>query len=271
MSAPTTTLRIRPAAVAGRFYPADPAKLRTMVRGFIDQSLPAPDTGLPRAIIGPHAGYPYSGPIAGSVYAAIANLRGRIDRVVLIGPAHYVPFTGIAAPSADAFATPLGDVRLDREGIVRALTLPFVHSLDEAHAPEHGLEVHLPFLQHTLGDFALLPFVVSDSSATEVAQLLEMVWPADDPRTLLVVSSDLSHYQEYDDARRLDLATKQAIESLAPHAIAADQACGQLAVQALLLCAQRRGLRLTTLDLRSSGDTAGSRDRVVGYGAWVAA
>lgn len=263
-------MNVRPPAVAGRFYPAGAAELRAAVRGYIDAALPGPD-GRIRAIIGPHAGYAYCGPIAGAAYAAAASLRGKISRVVLIGPSHFVPFTGIAASSADAFATALGEVPVDRAAVELAMRLAFVSEVDEAHAREHGLEVHLPFLQETLGgEFDLVPFVIGDSSAEQVAELLDLVWPADDPATLLVVSSDLSHYHEYDVASQMDRATRWAIESLKPWSIGGDQACGRLAIQGLLTLAASRGLALTTLDLRNSGDTAGPRDRVVGYGAWIA-
>ncbi len=258
--------RTRPAAVAGRFYPAHPSELRATVNQYIKQALPRP-TGPVRAIIGPHAGYAFSGPIAGSAYAAITRLRGGIDRVILIGPSHYVAFTGIAATGADAFATPLGDVSVDRGLVERSFELPFVRKLDTAHAREHGLEVHLPFLQVTLGTFTLAPFVVGDCSGEDVARLIKLLW--DDDRTLLVISSDLSHYHSYDEAKDIDRATQRAIETLQPHAIGTDQACGRLAIQGLLVVAAERGWRLTTLDLRNSGDTAGAKDRVVGYGAWM--
>ena len=260
-------LKVRPAAVAGRFYPAVAGELAATVRGHIEQALPGPAQRV-RAIIGPHAGYIYSGAIAGSVYAAAAGLRGKIDRVVLVGPSHYVAFEGLAVPSHDAFETPLGRVPLDRAAVERALGFSFVHMMDEAHAREHGLEVHLPFLQMTLGAFSLVPVVCGRCGAEEVAHLVEALWT--DDRTLVVVSSDLSHYLSYDQARDVDRATARAIEQLTPHAIGSDQACGQLAIQGLLLVVAKRNLRMITLDLRNSGDTAGSRDRVVGYGAWVA-
>ncbi|MDJ0849788.1 MAG: AmmeMemoRadiSam system protein B [Myxococcota bacterium] len=229
---------------------------------------PAPGgAGVPKALIAPHAGYVYSGPVAGSAYALLAGQRDVVTRVVLLGPAHRVYVRGLAAPDADAFATPLGDVPVDAAALARVLALPQVETLDAAHAEEHSLEVHLPFLQELLGDFTLVPLVVGDASPMQVEEVLELLWGG--PETLLVVSSDLSHYHDYATARRLDADTSRAIESLAPEAIGGEQACGRIPVQGLLLAAQRRGLEAVAVDVRSSGDTAGPRDSVVGYGAYV--
>jgi AmmeMemoRadiSam system protein B len=208
----------------------------------------------------------YSGPVAGTVYARLAPLRGRVRRVVLIGPSHHVGFRGLAVPSADAFATPLGDVAVDRAAVERLLALPGVTERDDAHAREHSLEVQLPFLQEVLGEFALVPLAAGDASAEEVAAVLEPFLA--EPETLVVVSSDLSHYQGYDTARRMDEATSRAIEALRPELLDGERACGYVGVRGLLLLARRWGLAARTLDLRSSGDTAGDRDRVVGYGAY---
>jgi AmmeMemoRadiSam system protein B len=258
---------VRPPAVAGTFYPDDPARLTLVLRALLESAEPAPDPQRwPQALIAPHAGYVYSGPIAASAYARITPGRGTISRVVLLGPAHRVPVRGLAASTAQAFATPLGAIPLDRKAIDRCLTLPGVCVSDEAHAPEHSLEVHLPFLQAVLGDFALVPLVVGDATADEVAGVLDALW--DGHETLIVVSSDLSHYEPYSVAAEMDDATTRAIESFRPSDISYDQACGRIPVQGLLLAAKRRGLRVETLDVRSSGDTAGSRDAVVGYGAW---
>jgi AmmeMemoRadiSam system protein B len=220
-----------------------------------------------KALVVPHAGYVYSGPVAASAYALLASLRDRIRRVVLLGPSHRVGFEGLAASSADAFETPLGRVEIDAEAVERALLLPQVRRLDAAHAQEHSLEVQLPFLQRVLSDFRLVPLVVGDATPAEVAEVIETLWGG--AETLLVVSSDLSHYLPYEQAKALDRATTQAIENLDPEAIGEDQACGRLPVQGLLLAARRHGLHARTLDLRSSGDTAGSRDAVVGYGAYA--
>jgi AmmeMemoRadiSam system protein B len=258
--------RIRPPAVAGLFYPERAAELAGLVQGYV-RDAGSPAGGAPKAIIAPHAGYVYSGAIAGSAYAALASRRGEIERVVLLGPAHRVALRGLAAPEATAFATPLGEVPLDREALERVLALPQVCALDGPHALEHSLEVQLPFLQELLGGFALVPLVVGDASAAEVAEVLDLLWGGDE--TLVVVSSDLSHYHDYDTARRMDAKTSRAIEALEPDAIGFDDACGRIPVQGLLLAARARGLRVQALDVRNSGDTAGPRDAVVGYGAYA--
>jgi AmmeMemoRadiSam system protein B len=227
---------------------------------------PADPAPPPRAVIAPHAGYVYSGPVAGRVYARLAPLRGRIRRVVLIGPSHRVWFRGLAVPSAQVFTTPLGPVRVDREALERILALPQVVERDDAHAEEHSLEVQLPFLQEVLGEFGLVPIAAGDASADEVAAVIEALW--DGPETLVVVSSDLSHYHDYTSARRRDEETTRAIEALDPSALDEESACGRVGVRGLLLVARRRGRAARTLDLRSSGDPAGPRDRVVGYGAY---
>ncbi|MBE0532774.1 MAG: AmmeMemoRadiSam system protein B [Rhodospirillales bacterium] len=257
---------IRQAAVAGQFYPGAARELTAAVERYL--SLAAPSAGpTPKAIIAPHAGYVYSGPVAASAYARIRAASGHIHRVILLGPCHRVAVRGLALSSATAFATPLGNVRVDGETAERLLRLPQVHVFDDTHFQEHSLEVHLPFLQVILGDFALVPLVVGDATAEEVAEVLDAVWGG--PETLIVVSSDLSHYLGYDAARQLDQATCRAIESLNPSAIGQDQACGRVPVGGLLHLARRRGLSAVTVDLRNSGDTAGPRDRVVGYGSWL--
>ncbi len=253
--------------MAGRFYPDSPAALREQALRYVHEAEPGPATK-PRAIIAPHAGYIYSGPVAGSAYRTLAPHRRAWDCVVIIGPSHHVGFEGIAAPSYEAFDTPLGPVAVDQRKIEQALSMKGVHRFDAAHDREHGLEVQLPFLQVMLDSFSIVPLVTGDGDAQQVADLLDAL--CGDPRTLLVISSDLSHYHDYDKAGDMDRATARAIENLTPSAIASDQACGRRAIQGLLLLAQSRGWRLTTLDLRNSGDTAGPRDRVVGYGAWVA-
>jgi AmmeMemoRadiSam system protein B len=205
--------------------------------------------------------------VAASAYAALGPLRGAVRRVVLLGPSHRVPVRGLAVPDTDAFATPLGEVPLDLEALALALSLPQVRRLEAAHAFEHSLEVQLPFLQRVLGDFRLAPFAVGEARDAEVAELIELLWGG--PETLLVVSSDLSHYEDYATARRLDRATSEAIVALDPAPLGFESACGQVPVRGLLVVARRHGLRASLLDLRSSGDTAGSRERVVGYGAYA--
>ncbi len=255
-------------AVAGTFYPADPATLATLVDDLLGAD-PAPPEAPPKAIIVPHAGYRFSGPVAAKVYRHLKPLRGRITRVVLLGPAHRVPVPGLAAPTVRAFETPLGLVPLDRGALERASHLPQVHLTDTPHDLEHSLEVQLPFLQTVLGHFELVPFAVGEATMDEVAGVLDLLWGGEE--TLIVVSSDLSHYLDYARAREIDTATTEAIESLAPERIGPWQACGRLPVQGLLLEAKRRGLSVQTVDLRSSGDTGGDRKRVVGYGGWVLA
>lgn len=257
---------IRQAAVAGQFYPGTAQELTAAVKRYLSQATP-PDGPAPKAIIAPHAGYIYSGPVAATAYARIRAAAGRIRRVVLLGPCHRVAVRGLALSSAAAFATPLGKVRVDGEATQRLLVLPQVHVVDETHFQEHSLEVHLPFLQVILGDFVLVPLVVGDATADEVAEVLDAVWGG--PETLIVVSSDLSHYRDYETARKLDQLTCRAIESLDPGAIGQDQACGRIPVSGLLQLARRRKLSAVSVDLRNSGDTAGPRDRVVGYGSWI--
>jgi AmmeMemoRadiSam system protein B len=256
---------IRKPAVAGQFYPADPEELRKMV-GALLANIPPAAGPAPKAIIVPHAGYIYSGPIAASAYARFSPDREIIRRIVLLGPSHHVAFEGLAASSATAFATPLGLVAVDGEACHKLDSLPQVTRLDEAHAFEHSLEVQLPFLQVVLRDFAVVPLVIGEASAAEVAGVIDTLWGG--PETRFVISSDLSHYHDAQTAELLDQATAKAIEALAPERIGTGQACGQLAIQGLLLAGSRRGLRARTLDLRNSGDTAGPRDRVVGYGAF---
>jgi len=260
-------LRLREPAVAGMFYPADPQKLRSMVDGFLAAATAGADEVPPKAIIAPHAGYIYSGPVAASAYARLAPLRGKVRRVVLLGPSHRVPFRGLALSTADAFVTPLGRVTVDKSAAQAIGDLPQVHELDQAHAHEHSLEVHLPFLQQVLDQFDVVPLVVGDATAGEVDEVLERLWGGEE--TLIVVSSDLSHYHDYQTARRLDAATSKAIETLSPQDIDYEDACGRTPVSGLLLAARQRGLQVHTVDLRNSGDTAGPRDRVVGYGAYV--
>ncbi len=259
----------RPPAVAGNFYAASRDRLSADVSGLLasarTERLP-PDGDL-KALIVPHAGYVYSGPVAASAYAALRGSETRIERVVLFGPAHHVPVRGLAAPAADVFETPLGAVTIDRAALRRAEALAQVVIDDRPHAPEHSLEVQLPFLQYLLGSFQLAPFVVGDASAEEVAEVMELLWGG--PETLIVVSSDLSHYYDDATARRLDAATSRAIVSLDPGGLGPESACGRVPIGGLLVAARRRGLHVDALDIRNSGDTAGPRDQVVGYGSYA--
>ncbi|MEJ2679231.1 MAG: AmmeMemoRadiSam system protein B [Gemmatimonadota bacterium] len=255
--------RIRPPAVAGTFYPGDATTLRSVVRGFVEAAEVRRPEGVLRALIVPHAGYVYSGPIAGSAYALLSGSSG-VERVLLLGPAHHLPISGLGLSTAAGFATPLGVVPVEAEGAEQARSLPGVVVSDAAHAPEHSLEVQLPFLQERLGEVPFVPLLVGSASDEQVAAVLEALWT---PGTLIVISSDLSHYHDYRTARDRDAATASAIEALQP--VGTGDACGRLPINGLLRFAVRHGLRATTLDLRNSGDTAGPRDRVVGYGAFA--
>jgi hypothetical protein len=256
---------VRFPAVAGLFYPEEARALKAAVAQCLAA---APVSGpVPKAIIAPHAGYIYSGSIAAAVYARVAAARNTITRVVLLGPAHRVGFRGLALSSAQFFETPLGRVAVDAAAIAAIRTLPQVSVSDAAHEREHSLEVHLPFLQEVLGNFSLVPLVVGDAGPAEVGDVLERLWGG--PETLIVVSSDLSHYHDYATAQLLDRATSHAIETLDGESISYHHACGRNPVAGLLHVARRKGLQAHTVDLRNSGDTAGARDSVVGYGAYV--
>lgn len=257
---------VRPPAVAGFFYPADPAELRTSVQGLLNQ-VETPIGPPPKAIIVPHAGYIYSGPVAATAYARLYPARETITQVVLLGPSHRVGFRGIATSEMTAFATPLGQIPINQAQLEQIRHLPTVGLLERAHAQEHSLEVHLPFLQEVLGEFQLTPLVVGDAEPAAVGAVLETLWGG--PETLIVISTDLSHYLDYPTAQRIDKETSQAIEALRLETIGHEQACGFHPLQGLLWVARHKNLQVTTVDLRNSGDTAGSRDRVVGYGAYV--
>ena len=289
---------IRPAAVAGLFYPADPTELRSIVDRLLWNNEVNPRAGarqgklepagtdalaanvaafpgggneadvvVPKALISPHAGYIYSGAVAAAAHRLLARARGKVSRVVLLGPSHRFTFSGMAATSARAYETPLGVVPIDQQWLEQARDIPFFGISDEAHEGEHCLETQLPFLQQVLGDFTLAPVICGYADAEQVANLLDRLWGG--PETVIVVSSDLSHYLDYRACRALDDETRAAIERLDPLALTSERACGAVPVKGLLTAAGRRGMRVKTLDLCNSGDTAGPRDRVVGYGAWA--
>ncbi len=262
----TSQAHTRPPAVAGTFYTADPERLAGEIALMLAESRPDLHTALPRpkALIVPHAGHIYSGPIAVRAYALLVPLHAAIRRVVMLGPAHRVAVRGLALPDAEAFATPLGRIPLDKDAIRRAQALPQVCVSRAAHASEHSLEVQLPFLQEVLDDFTLVPFVVGDASAEEVADVIELLWGG--PETLIVISSDLSHYLPYAEAQHKDRATADRILRLSP-LDEFEQACGALPINGMLEVARRRGLHPSLLDLRNSGDTASDHSRVVGYAA----
>lgn len=256
---------VRPAAVAGSFYPADPQSLALEVSGLLEEAgRKAADEiqPLPKAVVVPHAGYIYSGPIAASAYARLAAARERVRRVVLLGPTHRVAVRGLALPGVDSFATPLGLISVDQEAIQKIGGLPQVLISRQAHAWEHSLEVQLPFLQTVLKNFSLVPLAVGHASAEQVAEVIEALWGGDE--TLLVISTDLSHYLSYPVAKQVDSTTVGAILAMQQN-IDHEQACGATPLSGFLLAARRRGLKPELLDLRNSGDTAGDRSRVVGY------
>ncbi len=262
-------MKVRQPAVAGLFYPSDRGELRATVAAALAGAEPSPGGATPKAVIAPHAGYRYSGPVAASAYVRLAAGRGVIRRVVLLGPAHRFPLAGVAASGAGAFATPLGALALDALARDEALAIPDVSVCDAAFDGEHSLEVHLPFLQVALGPVEVVPFLAGHAADRVVADLLERLWGDGD--TAVVVSTDLSHYQDYATAVSLDRATADAIVRLDASGVDDRGACGAGAVRGLLATPQCQRLGVEEVDLRNSGDTAGPRDRVVGYGAFVVA
>ncbi len=255
---------IREAAVAGSFYPGQPKQLAENVNALLGAVEASELVTQPKALIVPHAGYIYSGPTAAMAYACLAENAAEIRRVVLLGPVHRVPVRGLALPGVDAFATPLGTIELDREAIAAISVLAQVVTSSAAHQLEHSLEVQLPFLQTVLDDFKLVPLAVGDASPAQVAEVLEKLWGG--PETLIVISSDLSHFLPYHSAQQIDRATVESI--LQMHTLRShEQACGATPVNGLLLAARKHGLQPQLLDLCNSGDTAGDKRQVVGYAA----
>ena len=257
---------VRPPEVAGAFYPADPGACADLVTRCLEGARPAPP-GEPKVIVVPHAGHEYSGPIAGTAYAPLAKRSDRITRVVMLGPAHRVGFAGVATTAADAWASPLGVVPVDWPAMRPLLSRPGFRVADAAFEREHCLEVQLPFLQRVLDDFAIVPILVGDASQDEVAEVLEALWGG--PETLILISTDLSHFHDYDAARRLDGETARRIELMQPEKIDGERACGNRGLGGALKRARELDLRVTALDVRNSGDTSGTKDRVVGYGAFA--
>jgi MEMO1 family protein len=265
MFARESGLATRRPAVAGSFYPRESNELKTAVDALLSQVPRLHRPGV-AGVIAPHAGYIYSGPVAAKAFAAVAATGRVFRRVLLLGPVHYVPVSGVAAPSSTAFATPLGEVPLDRDAIALLVEAGLVTIDDRAHAPEHALEVELPFLQAVLGPFTLIPLLAGDVEPTHVAAIIDAVL---DERTLLVVSTDLSHYLGYAAAQERDRATAEAIEQLTFNRLGPYDACGFAALNGALCAASGRQWSITRLDLRNSGDTRGDRSSVVGYGAWT--
>ncbi|MEX2489250.1 MAG: AmmeMemoRadiSam system protein B [Pseudomonadales bacterium] len=264
----TVTNSIREPAVAGAFYSANGQELSKSVHEMLQAATRARGESPPKAIIAPHAGHMFSGPVAAEVYARLVDARDTITRVVLLGPSHRVPFRGIAATTAGTYRTPLGDIPVDSETLATLTGIKGVGYLDEAHTHEHSLEVHLPFLQEILGTFTLVPLVVGDAPKEDVARVLETLWGG--PETLIIISSDLSHYHPYDEARILDANTSKKILQL-DASLVGEEACGCRPINGLLHLAKQRGMSIQEIDIRNSGDTAGPRDRVVGYGAYTIA
>ncbi|ESQ08319.1 MAG TPA: AmmeMemoRadiSam system protein B [Chromatiaceae bacterium] len=276
--------QLRSPSVAGLFYPDDATQLAHQIRGYLDAA--APDISptqqptsqsaqqsrsfaarCPKALIVPHAGYIYSGAVAAHAYSRIAGHARQITRVILLGPAHRFAFKGLAYCSAQRYLTPLGEIPVDRTALDIIAKLDQVQELDTAFNGEHCLEVQLPFLQMVLSNFSILPLLVGNLCETDIAEALDQVWGGRE--TLIVISSDLSHYLDYQSAQRIDRQTSEAICQLCPEAINSHQACGRQAIAGLLLEARRHELRAELLDLRNSGDTAGMHERVVGYGAYA--
>lgn len=257
---------VRLPAVAGQFYTDNPALLSDQIRQFLLQA-PAESAKAPKAIIAPHAGYIYSGPVAATAYKTLEAVSDKIRRVVIMSPAHRYGFRGIAWSAADYFRTPLGDLKVDHEAINKLSPLSFVANIEQAFEGEHALEVHLPFLQSVLKDFEIVPFIVGMATPEQVAEVLGTLWG--DEETLIVISSDLSHFHDYQTARQRDHKTSQLIEALDYQHIHGEDACGVYPLSGLLLAAKRKNLHASLLDLRNSGDTAGSHDSVVGYGAYI--
>ena len=257
-------MNIRQPAFAGTFYPACPQTLHSSINGLLDAASPRDFS--PKALVVPHAGYQYSGAVAASAYRLLNMMSQHIQRVVLLGPCHQIPLQGMALPTSEAFATPLGNIALDRLALNSLAKLSQVKVTDAAHTLEHSLEVQCPFLQVCLNDFKLVPIVVGSTSPFAVAEVIEHLWGEEE--TLLVISSDLSHYHHYEETCYRDNQTVKAIEQLSDN-LTGGQACGCMALNGLLKVARRKGMNAITLDVRNSGDTAGDKNRTVGYGAFV--
>ena len=253
-------------AVAGMFYPDDKEILTQNLAAMLS-AVKLDNKKTPKAIIAPHAGLIYSGPIAASAYARWLPVADKVKRIIIMAPSHRLPLHGIATTSMDSFRTPLGDIPVDRLAVETALQLEQVMNFDEAFAGEHALEVQLPFLQQIFTNFSLAPFIVGDASGNEVAEVLDVLWGGTD--TKIVISSDLSHFLDYASAVKRDLRTTTVIESLSPESLRRGDACGRNPVKGMLTAAKKHALQVETVDLRNSGDTAGDKKRVVGYGAYV--
>ncbi|MCG8434109.1 MAG: AmmeMemoRadiSam system protein B [Gammaproteobacteria bacterium] len=256
----------RPPAVAGTFYPENPQVLADCVETLLAQNPTEVTVKAPKILIAPHAGYVYSGPVAACAYNSLQPSANVIQRVILLGPAHHVPLQGIALPKCDAFSTPLGEIPIDLDLVERLKKYPYVTEAEQAHRFEHSLEVHLPFLQSVLTKFTLVPLAVGSIPPQQVAEALNAIWG--EQETVIVASSDLSHYRDYETARQFDQLTSNTILKL-DASLKGEQACGCYAINGIINAAKQRNMRAIQLDLRNSGDTAGPKDRVVGYGAYA--
>ena len=260
--------QIRPAAVAGMFYAAESAALQRDVTAMLEAAGTGTTTAPPpRVLIAPHAGYIYSGAAAAKAYARLKPWRNQISRVAIMGPAHRVPVTGLGVSSMDAFETPLGTIPIDRQEVAHLSGLPQITVSDRAHGPEHSIEVHLPFLQAVLAEFQVVPLVVGDANTEQVRQVIERWWDADD--TLIIISTDLSHFLDYDTARTVDGLTDEWIRHFDYESIGPEHACGCRPLNGMLQLARERQADIERLMLCNSGDTAGSHDRVVGYASYA--
>ena len=257
-------MTIRQPAVAGAFYPDSAHALHSLIIEMLDDAQ-ARDLS-PKVLVVPHASYIYSGPIAASAYRLLKNMKNTIRRVVLLGPAHHTPLESMALPDCDAFSTPLGDIPLDTQTMNHLLTFSQIEKSNIPHVMEHSLEVQCPFLQTCLTDFKLIPIVVGDATSLSVAEVLDYLWGEEE--TLFIISSDLSHYHNYEEASYRDNLTVKAIEQLSSN-LTGGQACGCHLLNGMMKVAQRRGMEVITLDVRNSGDTVGDKNRVVGYGSFV--
>ncbi|MCS7204293.1 MAG: AmmeMemoRadiSam system protein B [Leptospiraceae bacterium] len=259
------SLSIRPTAVAGMFYPSHPQKLSQLIKKFIDEAK-IEIKQKPKAIISPHAGYVYSGPIAGYSYKILLPYKREYKTIILLGPSHFEYIPGIAYHSSDYFETPLGIIPIDKSAIQKIQDFSFVFENDKAHRREHSIEVQLPFLQYIFGnEIMIIPLAIGKVDPEDVVKVLQTLYT---DQTLIVVSSDLSHYLDYSTAKAIDEKTALAIENQNPYDIHQEQACGRIGIQALLIFAKQKQWSTIRLDLRNSGDTAGDRKRVVGYGSW---
>ncbi|HJV49301.1 MAG TPA: AmmeMemoRadiSam system protein B [Geothrix sp.] len=256
-------LTVRPPSVAGRFYPGDPARLREDVDRMLSVVYVPPEDPTPKALIVPHAGYPYSGPVAASAYARLLREGPTLERVVLLGPSHHAAFQGMALPESRTFETPLGTMDLDQDALA---DLPHVRRSEAIHRPEHSLEVQLPFLQRVAPKAQLVPLLVGEVTPFQIAEVLKTLWGGSE--TVIVISSDLSHYLPYRVGRAMDEETVRRILHL-DTTLESERACGATPVAGFLEAAKRRKLHPVLLDLRSSGDTAGDMEEVVGYGAFA--